>query len=248
MDEWVEYYNRERPHQGIGMVPPIRRFELAVLEPFKVVTGGDPLPASEPAELVVDEPRRVTRKVSRSGWISLATFRYHVRRWVAGETVDVAITPRRSRRDLASGSAGRHPHQTASPRSRTRSLETSATSLARSSSHGGASRDTQGRLVGEHQLRRHHLPGWQRPPPGTGRSKGGRVHHRDLTGRETAPSPPCETRPDQSPRSLRQSPRQTRPDQRRLLDLWRECRGGTGARLSCGYRDLTCSFFMVGHP
>lgn len=40
-DVWVVEYKKERPHQGIGMVPPIRRFELAVSEPFHVVTGHD---------------------------------------------------------------------------------------------------------------------------------------------------------------------------------------------------------------
>jgi transposase InsO family protein len=29
IDEWVEHYNSRRPHQGIGMVPPIERFRLA---------------------------------------------------------------------------------------------------------------------------------------------------------------------------------------------------------------------------
>ncbi len=29
LDEWVGYYNTERPHQVIGMVSPIERFKLA---------------------------------------------------------------------------------------------------------------------------------------------------------------------------------------------------------------------------
>jgi hypothetical protein len=92
IDEWVTYYNSERPHQGIGMVPPIRRFELADPEPFEVVVNQDPPPAPDPVEVVADEPRRVTRKVGQTGRISLANFRYHVGRWLAGETVDVTIT------------------------------------------------------------------------------------------------------------------------------------------------------------
>ena len=35
LDGWVEHYNTARPHQGIGMVPPIRRFELVITEPFQ---------------------------------------------------------------------------------------------------------------------------------------------------------------------------------------------------------------------
>ena len=91
IDGWVVEYNTERPHQGIGMVPPIRRFELAVSEPFEVITGDDQLPDPALAE-VVEEPRRVTRKVGRDGRISLVNFRYHVGRWLAGETVDVVVT------------------------------------------------------------------------------------------------------------------------------------------------------------
>jgi transposase InsO family protein len=91
IDGWVVEYNTERPHQGIGMVPPIRRFELANPEPFELVTIDEP-EVPEPAEMVVEEPRRVTRKIGRDGRISLANHRYHVGRWLAGETVDVAIT------------------------------------------------------------------------------------------------------------------------------------------------------------
>lgn len=89
VDGWVVEYNTERPHQGIGGVPPIRRFELAVVEPLEVVIGDD-----SPAEPVVEvAERRVTRRVGQGGRISLATFPYHVGRWLSGETVDVVVTP-----------------------------------------------------------------------------------------------------------------------------------------------------------
>lgn len=91
VDGWVVEYNMERPHQGIGGVPPIRRFELAVAEPLEVVIGDGQSEAPE-VELVATEPRRVTRKVGRGGRISLASFGYHVGRWLAGETVDVVVT------------------------------------------------------------------------------------------------------------------------------------------------------------
>lgn len=91
IDEWVVEYNTERPHQGIGMVPPIKRFELATPEPFEVIIGEDEPPAPQSVEVVV-EPRRVTRKVGKGGRISLASHPYHVGRWLAGETVDVAVT------------------------------------------------------------------------------------------------------------------------------------------------------------
>jgi transposase InsO family protein len=91
IDGWVVEYNTERPHQGIGGVPPIRRFELAVVEPLELVIGDDQSEAPE-VEVVAEEPRRVTRKVGHGGRISLATFPYHVGRWLAGETVDVTVT------------------------------------------------------------------------------------------------------------------------------------------------------------
>lgn len=33
LDGWVEHYNHQRPHQGIGMVAPYERFRLAQVEP-----------------------------------------------------------------------------------------------------------------------------------------------------------------------------------------------------------------------
>jgi hypothetical protein len=88
LDVWVEHYNTQRPHQGIGMVPPIRRFELAVAEPLEVVSGLKPFETGEVE--VVDDRRVVTRRVDVGGRISLATHRYHVGRWLEGETVEVA--------------------------------------------------------------------------------------------------------------------------------------------------------------
>jgi transposase InsO family protein len=87
LDRWVEHYNTQRPHQGIGMVPPVRRFELAVAEPFEAAATDDVSP--DTPQVVME--RRVTRRVGQGGRISLATFKYHVGRWLAGETVDVAI-------------------------------------------------------------------------------------------------------------------------------------------------------------
>ena len=92
IDGWVVEYNTERPHQGIGMVPPVRRFELVVPELFEVVTSEHQPPHSDPVDVVVEESRRVTRKVGRDGRFSLATYRYHVGRWLTGETVDVVVT------------------------------------------------------------------------------------------------------------------------------------------------------------
>jgi transposase InsO family protein len=87
LDAWVVHYNTERPHQGIGDVPPAQRFALAQPGPPEVVTDHSvtkglparPMPAVPPA----------TRVVSNHGAISLARHRYAVGKWLAGETVDV---------------------------------------------------------------------------------------------------------------------------------------------------------------
>ncbi len=62
LDRWVVGYNTERPHQGIGMVPPIRRFELAVSESFEVAGTDD---VADVAPVVME--RRVTRRVGQGG-------------------------------------------------------------------------------------------------------------------------------------------------------------------------------------
>jgi hypothetical protein len=82
LDVWVEHYNHRRPHQSIGMVPPIRRFELARSQP--------PAPAAEP---VIDPagamPPSATRKVTASGKVSFAGVLYHVGAAHSGATVDI---------------------------------------------------------------------------------------------------------------------------------------------------------------
>ena len=91
LNVWVAHYNTQRPHQGIGMVPSVRRFELAVSEPYEPVAVADIPVESEPTEPPRQDRRKVTRKVARGGRISLATHKYHVGRWLEGETVDVDI-------------------------------------------------------------------------------------------------------------------------------------------------------------
>jgi len=86
LDAWVALYNEERPHQGIGMVAPAKRFALAQAEPLV----GAELPSLEqlPSE---PDGRRLTRRVSANGKISVETFAYHVGSWLAGQTVEVLL-------------------------------------------------------------------------------------------------------------------------------------------------------------
>jgi transposase InsO family protein len=87
LDAWVRAYNHTRPHQGIGMVSPARRFASGRPE------GQPPLLAEEEEEWgrvdQVEPPsRRAKRKVSASGSIRLAGLVYHVGRFLSGETVE----------------------------------------------------------------------------------------------------------------------------------------------------------------
>lgn len=90
LDAWVTWYNTERPHQGIGMVPPDRRFSLAASEaapPVLVELERE----AEPFVPAGPGPRRVQRIVSGNGRIRLAGFEYHVGRFLAGELVEAEV-------------------------------------------------------------------------------------------------------------------------------------------------------------
>jgi len=91
LDEWVASYNEDRPHQGIGMVPPARRFALAAPEPLLPVVLAPE--RAESLEAAAAAHRRcVSRLVGRSGKISLCGFPYYAGSYLAGETVSVAVT------------------------------------------------------------------------------------------------------------------------------------------------------------
>jgi len=94
LDAWVVYYNTERPHQALGMRPPIKRFRLAAprLDPAgEIVLERALVPAEpavvEPAPQIVRLPG-VQRWVDQHGLISLAGFRYRVPIVLAGESVE----------------------------------------------------------------------------------------------------------------------------------------------------------------
>jgi transposase InsO family protein len=112
LDAWVRIYNEERPHQGIGMVPPARRFALAASEVFTPVIP-DLEEEKAPEALLRGPEKRLTRRVGDSGGISLCTFPYHVGAWLAGETVDVVTDDRLvqifHRGVLVATHARRHP-------------------------------------------------------------------------------------------------------------------------------------------
>src|SRR5438105_13980610 len=63
LDAWVDDYNTNREHQGIGDVAPVRRFELAEAAAVEVVDG-DIHPPHE-----VEPTRSVPRRVDDKGRI-----------------------------------------------------------------------------------------------------------------------------------------------------------------------------------
>lgn len=80
LDAWVHHYNHERPHQSLGGVAPIERFQLA--EPRH--KPAKPLPETTSAS-----GPQTTRRVSRKGTIGFATVVYKAGAWLAGQTVEV---------------------------------------------------------------------------------------------------------------------------------------------------------------
>lgn len=85
LDAWVEHYNLERPHQSLGMEPPVERFRLAQARNEVVDTNDRPEPVGVPAV----RPAGVTRWVDQAGRISLARVTYRVGATFAGECVEV---------------------------------------------------------------------------------------------------------------------------------------------------------------
>jgi hypothetical protein len=84
LDRWVAHYNLEREHQAIGDVAPIRRFELASTEASEIVDADAPVD-----EELQPSSRAVGRRVDQAGRISILKHRYHVGRYLAGQTVSV---------------------------------------------------------------------------------------------------------------------------------------------------------------
>ena len=82
VDEWVGFYNGQRPHQGIGMVPPEQRFRLANPEASVLELEG-----TAPDTTTITPT--ATRRVQSNGQISFASARYLAGRWLAGESVEL---------------------------------------------------------------------------------------------------------------------------------------------------------------
>jgi hypothetical protein len=90
LDAWVAGYNTERPHQGIGMVPPRERFTGISAQSFSPVL---PEEDDEPYTQFGPHGPRAVRKVSLNGRMRLAGADYNVGRFLGGETVEAEFGP-----------------------------------------------------------------------------------------------------------------------------------------------------------
>lgn len=82
LDEWVRHYNIDRPHQGIGMVPPIERFSRGV-NPIR-----EPQPA--PARDRTGDDW-VARRAGANGVIAVSWQQICLGKAAAGHQVDVHV-------------------------------------------------------------------------------------------------------------------------------------------------------------
>jgi transposase InsO family protein len=86
LDAWVDDYNTQRPHQGIAMAVPARRFQ----PPTAAAT---PVPAVQSRQPLAVGPTEVTRRVSASGLIGVCYQQVSAGRHLAGQIVTVRLHP-----------------------------------------------------------------------------------------------------------------------------------------------------------
>ena len=87
LDAWVAHYNTLRPHQSVGMRPPIERFRLAPSDDIEPELVDDDGEFPEEEEL----PPGLTRRVGQDGRIHLGGFACGVGRWLTGEVVEITL-------------------------------------------------------------------------------------------------------------------------------------------------------------
>jgi transposase InsO family protein len=87
LDEWVAYYNTERPHQAIGMIVPADRFR-----PGPVGASGEPLPVQlDAAAAHRTGPEWVARRAGANGVVSVNWQQVCLGVAAAGRNVDVHV-------------------------------------------------------------------------------------------------------------------------------------------------------------
>lgn len=88
LDEWVAYYNTERPHQSLGMDTPATRFKRAASTPAERAQNVDDT-ALTPDRTGDDW---VSHRVCSNGIVSVAWQQVSVGKHRAGEPCDVQVT------------------------------------------------------------------------------------------------------------------------------------------------------------
>jgi transposase InsO family protein len=93
LDEWVEYYNTERPHQSLSMATPADRF-TTVDQDTSVPAGAADTRPVDTAALSADRTGQgwVSRRVCANGVVSVAWQQVSVGKHRAGENCDVFVT------------------------------------------------------------------------------------------------------------------------------------------------------------
>lgn len=92
LDDWVNEYNSERPHQSIGDQPPSERFQRAQQFVMPTSEPGEPEQSTAPTSGNASQQRRpmgVLRWVDATGTIRVGRGKYRVGREFAGEGVEV---------------------------------------------------------------------------------------------------------------------------------------------------------------
>jgi transposase InsO family protein len=82
IDAWVRDYNQNREHQSLGNRPPAERFATALPERLE---------ERAPLATAIEAPiaPRLMRRVLVDGKVSLLNFKYHVGRYLAGQSVEL---------------------------------------------------------------------------------------------------------------------------------------------------------------
>jgi hypothetical protein len=173
LDAWVGHYNTERPHQALGMRPPLERFQLADPKPDAgVEVMHEPAlvlaerPVVEPATPIVRLPG-VQRWVDQHGLISLGGFRYRVPIVLAGEPVEAVAADHLVRIFHREVLVAEHVQ---TPQAREGSEALAAGPATSPPTHRRDGRDADGGLLRVCVVRRHQLSGRSplAPPAGPG--------------------------------------------------------------------------------
>ena len=234
LDAWVTHYNSERPHQGIGMVPPpqalrARRPGAGAGRAARRRSRGRAARAA-PAHA----PRRREREDQlRGGELP--------RRRLAHRRGGRAQPPRRPRRDLPSRRARRLPRTP--PRLPSQDARADRFAAAPAAPRGATGRgpggEAQGRRHRLRELRGPRLLRLEPPPWRTGRGAARRRRGADLEGRRAPQDARRPARPREGTRRLLDAARTTAPHERLTLLKGERWNRSTGARAEREWWDLT---------